>query len=153
MGVNWDWSKSLGIYHCRCCWCCRPCGNLSYAEFLLELQSWVPYLKSDFFPDEVQFSSVQSLSRVWLFATPWTAARQAFLSITKPPEFTQTHVHWVGDAMQPSHPLSSPSSPASNPSQHQDLFQWVSSLHQVAKVLESKLQHQFFQWTLRTDLL
>ena len=48
-------------------------------------------------------------------------------------EFTQTHVHWVGDAIQPSHPLSSPSSPALNLSQHQGLFQWVSSSHEVAK--------------------
>ena len=51
------------------------------------------------------------------------------------PEFTQTHVHWVGDAIQPSHPVSSPSPPAPNPSQHQGLFQWVNSLHEVAKVL------------------
>ena len=65
------------------------------------------------------------------------------------PEFTQTHVHWVGDAIQPSHPLSSPSPPAFNLSQHQGLFQWVSSLHQVAKVLEFQLQHQSFQWTPR----
>ena len=150
-----------------------------------------------------QFSSVQLLSHVWLFPTPWTAARQASLSITnserlqklmsigsvmpfnhlilcrpfssslqlsqnqfqlqfsrslvsdslwphelqhaKPPvhhqhpEFTQTHVHWVGDAIQPSHPLSSPSPPALTPSQHQDLFQWVNSLHEVAKVLEFQL--------------
>ena len=50
------------------------------------------------------------------------------------PEFTQTHVHWVGDAIQPSHPLLSPSPPAHNPSQHQSLFQWVNSSHQVAKV-------------------
>ena len=50
------------------------------------------------------------------------------------PESTQTHVHWVGDAIQPSHPLSSPSSPALNLSQHQGLFKWVSSSHQVAKV-------------------
>ena len=57
------------------------------------------------------------------------------------PESTQTHVHWVGDAIQPSHPLSSPSPPAPNPSQHQGLFQWVSSSHQVAKVLEFQLQH------------
>ena len=71
----------------------------------------------------------------------------------QPLEFTQTHVHWVGDAIQPSHPLSSPSPPASNPSQHQGLFQWVSSLHEVAKVLEFKLQHQSFHWTPRTDLL
>ena len=54
-------------------------------------------------------------------------------------EFTQTHVHWVSDAIQPSHPLSSPSSPAPNPSQHQSLFQWVNSSHQVAKVLEFQL--------------
>ena len=69
------------------------------------------------------------------------------------PEFTQTHVHQVGDAIQPSHPLSSPSPPAPNPSQHQGLFQWVNSSHEVAKVLEFQLQHQSFQWTPRTDLL
>ena len=68
------------------------------------------------------------------------------------PEFIQTHVHWVGDATQPSHPLSSPSPPALNLSQHQGLFQWVSSLHQVAKGLEFQLQHQSFQWIYRTDL-
>ena len=67
-------------------------------------------------------------------------------------EFTQTHVYWVGDAIQPSHPLSSPSPPALNLSQHQGLFKWVSSLHQVAKVLEFQLQRQSFQWT-PTDLL
>ena len=55
------------------------------------------------------------------------------------PESTQTHVHWVGDAIQPSHPLSSPSPPALNPSQHQGLFQWVNSLPEVAKVLEFQL--------------
>ena len=69
------------------------------------------------------------------------------------PEFTQTHVHWVGDAIQPSHPLSSPSPPAFNLSQHQGLFQWVSSSHQVVKVLEFQLQHQSCQWTFRTDCL
>ena len=55
------------------------------------------------------------------------------------PEFTQTHVHWVGDAIQPSHPLLSPSPPAPNPSQHQSFFQWVNSSHEVAKVLEFQL--------------
>ena len=68
-------------------------------------------------------------------------------------KFTQTHVHWVGDAIQPSHPLSSPSSPTFNLSQHQGLFQWVSSLCQVAKVLEYQLHHQSFQWIFRTDFL
>ena len=66
---------------------------------------------------------------------------------------TQTHVHWISDAIQPSHPLLSPSPPALNLSQHQGLFQWVSSSHQVAKVLEFQLQHQSYQWTPRTDLL
>ena len=61
------------------------------------------------------------------------------------PEFTQTHAYRVGDAIQPSHPLSSPSPPAPNPSQHQALFQWVNSSHEVAKVLEFQLQHQSFQ--------
>ena len=69
------------------------------------------------------------------------------------PEFTETHVHRVSDAIQSSHPLSSPSPPATNLSQHQDLFQWVNSSHEVAKVLEFQLQHQSFQWTPRTDLL
>ena len=71
-------------------------------------------------------SSVQSHSHVQLSATPWTAPRQASLS-------TQTHVHWVSNAIQPSHLLLSPSPPAFNPSQHQGLFQWVSSSHHVAK--------------------
>ena len=57
------------------------------------------------------------------------------------PEFTQTHVHWVSDDIQPSHPLPSSSPPSFNLSQHQGLFQWVSSSHQVAKVLEFQLQH------------
>ena len=68
-------------------------------------------------------------------------------------EFTQTHVHWVGDAIQLPHPLSSPFPPAFNLSQHQGLFKWVSSSHQVAKVLEFQIQHRSFQWTFRTDFL
>ena len=68
-------------------------------------------------------------------------------------EFTQTRVHWVGDAIQPSHPRPSPSPPAFNLSQPQGLFKWVSSSHQMAKVLEFQLQHQSFQWIFRTDLL
>ena len=60
---------------------------------------------------------------------------------------------WVGDAIQPSHPLASPSPPSFNLSQHQGLFKWVSFLHQVAKILEFQLQHQSFQWIFRTDFL
>ena len=69
------------------------------------------------------------------------------------PEFTQTHANWVGDAIQQSDPLLSPSPPNFNLSQHQDLFQWVSSLHQVAKVLELPFQHQSCRWIFRTDFL
>ena len=69
------------------------------------------------------------------------------------PAFTQTRVHWVGNATQPSHPLSSPFPPAFNLSQHQGLFQGVSSLHQVAEGLKFQLQHQSFQRTPRADLL
>ena len=68
-------------------------------------------------------------------------------------EFTQTHVHQVGDAIQPSHPLLSPSPPVPNPSQHQGRFQRVNSLHEVSKVLEFQLQHQSFQGTPGTDIL
>ena len=69
------------------------------------------------------------------------------------PQLTQTHVHWVGDAIQPSHPLSSPSPPTFNLSQHQGLFQLISSLHQVAKLLALQLQHQSFQWIFKMDFL
>ena len=99
---------------------------------------------------KLQFSSVQSLSHVQLCdsmnrSTPGLPVHYQL------PEFTQTHVHWVSDAIQPSHPLSPPSPPVFNLSQHQGLFHWVSSLYQVAKVLEFQLQHQAFQWTPRTD--
>ena len=90
------------------------------------------------------FNSLQSLSRVRLFVTPWTTARQASLSITNSWSLLKTYVHWVGDTIQPPHPLSSPSPPNFNLSQHQDLFKWVSSSNQVAKVLEFQLQHQSF---------
>ena len=68
------------------------------------------------------------------------------------PEFFQTHVHWVGDAIQPSHSLSPPSPPVLNLSQHQSLLQ-DASLHQVTKVLELQLQHWSFQWIFRVDFL
>ena len=82
---------------------------------------------------------VQSLSHVWLLVTPWTIASQAPLSSTIS-EFAQIHVHWANDVILPSHPLPNPSPFAFNVSQHQGLFQWVISSHQVAQVLE--LQHQ-----------
>ena len=102
---------------------------------------------------QVQFISVQLLSRMWLFAAPWNRSMPGLPVHHQLPEFTQTHVHRVSDTIQLSHPLSSPSPPAPKPSQHQGLFQWVNSSHEVAKVLEFQPQHQSFQWTSRIDLL
>ena len=91
----------------------------------------------------VQFSSVPQLCPI-----PWDPMDHSTPGLPvhhQIPESTQTHIHWVGDAIQSSHPLLSPSPPAFNLSQHQGLFKWVSSSHQVAKVLEFQLQHQPFQ--------
>ena len=90
------------------------------------------------------FSSVQSLSRVRLYE-PMDCSTPGLPVHHQLPELAQTHVHRVGDAIQPSHPLSSPSPPALNLSQHQSLFKQVSSSHQVAKGLEFQLQYEFFQ--------
>ena len=79
---------------------------------------------------------VQSPSHLWLFAPPWTVARQASRSFTISQSLLKLNVHWVGDASQPSHSLSPPSPPAFNLSQDQSLLQWVGSSHQVAKVLK-----------------
>ena len=96
--------------------------------------------------------SVQSLSCVWL-CDPMDCSIPGFPVHHQLLELTQTHDHCVGDIIQPSHPLSSPSPPAFSLSQHQGLFKWLSSSHQVAKVLEFQLQHQSFQWIFRSDFL
>ena len=103
-----------------------------------------------------QFSSVQSNrtdSVCPALCNPMDCSTPGLPVHHQLPEFIQTHVHRVGDAIQPSHPLSSPSPPALNLSQHKGLFKWVSSSHQVAKVLEFQLQHQSSLWVFRTDLL
>ena len=84
---------------------------------------------------------------------PMNYSMPGFLVLHHLPKFSQTHVHWIGDAIQPSHLLLPPSLLALNLSQHQGLYQWVSSLHQVAKLLELQLQHQSFQWVFRVDFL
>ena len=93
----------------------------------------------------VQSVSQFSLSVVSNSLRPMNRSMPGFPLHHQLPEFTQTHVHLVSDAIQPSHPLSSPSPPAPNPSQHQGLFQWVNSSHEVAKVLEfQKTRKQSF---------
>ena len=129
---------------------CPLCSSLSFVvivivkgisfRWIFSLLSKLPY----------QFSSVAwsylTLCDSMDCSTPGFPVHHQLLGLA------QTHVHWVGDAIQPSHPLSSPS-PAFNLSQPQGLFQWVSSSHHVAKVLEFQLQHQSFQWIFRTDFL
>ena len=124
---------------------------LSLATISAFLKSVSALQISSFVSFPFQFSSVTQLC-----LTPWNPTNCSMPGLPvhyQFPEFTQTHVHWVSDAIQPSHPLLSPSPPAPNLSWHQGLFKWVSSLHQVGKVLEFQLQHQSFQWTPRTDLL
>ena len=99
----------------------------------------------------VQFSSVTQLCPT--LCNPMDCSMPGLPVHHQLPELAQTHVHRVGDAIQPSHPLSFPSPPAFNLSQHQGLFQCISFLHQVAKVLEFQLQHQSFQWIFRIDFL
>ena len=92
----------------------------------------------------VQFSSVAQACPT--LCNPMNCRTPGFPIHHQLLELAQIHIHWVDDAILPSHPWSSPSPPAFNLSQHQGLFQWVSSSHQVAKVLEFQLQHQSFQW-------
>ena len=127
------------------------------------------YLSRDYIGCEKKW---KLLSCVKIFATPWTtpsvnSVTQSCPTLCNPMdcrmpgfpilhqilELAQTHVHRVSDTIQPSHPLLFPSPPALNLSQHQGLFKWVSSSHQVAKGLEFQFQHQSFQWTFRTDFL
>ena len=99
----------------------------------------------------IQFSSAAQSCPSLYYPMDWN--RQGFPVQHKLPELAQTHVHQVGDAIQPSHPLLSPSPPAFYITKHQGLFQWVSSSHQVAKELGFQLQQKSFQWILRADFL
>ena len=123
-------------------------------------RTWTEFIAMLWFDSQITFSaslvsqSISSVAQSCLtLCNPMDCSMPRFPVHHQLPEFTQTHVHWVGDAIQSSHPQSSPSPPAFNLSQHQDLFKWVSSSHQVAEVLEFQLQHQSFQWIFRTDFL
>ena len=152
-GEAW-WLQSMGSQRVKHDW-----ETNAFTLFTRRTDLWLPRWRTGQgrmdWEFEVQFSSVQLLSRGQLCvsmnrSTPGLPIHHQL------PEFTHTHIHRVGDAIQPSHPLSSPSPLAPNPSQHQSLFQWVNSSHEVAKVLEFQLQHHSFQWMMegpRTDLL
>ena len=142
-------TEHCGLITAMCYWLLH-CAEL----FLIVLQVCPSYC--NLFVCFNQFSFLEKYSSVTescpTLCNPMDYSTPGFSVHHQPSEPAQTHVHRVGDAIQPSHPLSSPSL-AFDLSQHQGLFQWVSSLHQVARVLELQLQHQSFQWTFRTDFL
>ena len=109
-------------------------GSSSLCNTVSELSTWSPCIfQVSYLRSSVQFISVaQSCLTI---CNPINRSTPGLLVHHQLPQFTQTHIHWVSDAIQPSHPLSSPSPPMFNLSQHQGLFKWVSSLHQVTKVL------------------
>ena len=116
---------------------------------ILIIQSW---LENDWI--NWQISSVQFSRSVMSDSLRPHESQHARPPCSSPtPRLHSTHVHQVSDAIQPSHPRSSPSPPAPNPSQHKSLFQWVNSLHEVAKVLDFQLYHHSFQRNPRVDLL
>ena len=131
---------------------------MSVFVWLISLNVSTLYIHFCFSNGENQFlwlyvsQSIQLLSCVPL-CNPMNCSTPGFPVHHQFPELAQTHVHQVSDAIQPSHPLSFLSPPAFNLSQQQSLFKWVSSSHQVAKVLELQLQYQSFQWIFRTDFL
>ena len=129
--------------------CATPTSCLCHRILLLDCPMYT--ILGYIFKEKIQFSSVTQSCLT--LCNPMNCSTPGLPVHHQLPEFTQTHVHRVGDTIQPSHPLSSPFPPAPNPSQHQSLFQWVNSSHEVAKVLEFQLQHQSFQRTPRTDLL
>ena len=142
------WLLSLKLFYIRYDMNCLAIkkGNLDIILYYLSIK----YGRWDLLCS-VQFSSIAQLCPT--LCNSMVCSMPGFPVHHQLPELTQTHVRWVGDTIQPSLPLSSPSPPAFNLSQHQSLFQWVSSLHQVAKVLEFQLQHQSFQWIFRTEFL
>ena len=161
--IKWPWNEvTTGLYILRVSFPLNPVGltivilvsgNLTYALKTPHLLSFTAVIRLNFiFPScSVQFSSVTQLCLT--LCDPMNRRTPGLLVHHQLPKSTQTHVQWVGNDIQPPHPLSSPSLPALNLSQHQGLFKWVRSLHSVAKVLEFQLQHQSFQWAPRTDLL
>ena len=128
-----------------------PCLQVLHSNFYNTLFFVAAFLYLKWYLLDIQFSSVTKLCPT--LCNPMDYSIPGLPVHHQLPEFAQTHVHWVGDAIQSSHSLSSPSPLAFSPSQHRGLFQWVSSSHEMAKVLELQLHHQYFQWIFRTDFL
>ena len=144
-------SNSHSPQHCRPSFMLLILRELYWIFFFFFFLHWILIIDFPSSSLTVQFSSVAQSCPTLCDTMDYSMADLPFHQQLQ--EFTQTHVHWVGDAIQLSHPLLSPSPPAFNHSQNQGFFQWVSSLHQGPKVLQFQLQHQSSQWILRTDLL
>ena len=122
----------------------------SSPSFLLSALHWLDCKTSSFAaPISVQFSHSVLSDSLW----PHGLQHARHPCPSPNHDLAQTHVHRVSEAIQQSHPLLSPFPPIFNLSQHQGLFQWLSSSHKVSNVLEFQLQHQSFQWIFRTDFL
>ena len=135
--VDWQWWQSIGFQRVKHDLATKP-----------QVSLWLgPKLQKQYLTciSSVQFSSVAQSCLT--LCNPMNCSTLGLPVHHQLPEFTQTHIHRVGDAIQPSHPLLSPSPPAPKTSQHQGLFQRVNSSREVAKILEFQLQHQSFQWT------
>ena len=130
--ILWDW----GLLTCEMCPASCQASGLITNGWAHQVLSWFSVAKSD-----------MTLHNLMDCSKPGFPVHHQLL------ELVQTHVHRVDEAIQPSHPLLSPSPPVFHLSQHQGLFKWVSSSHQVVKILELQLQHQSFQWMFRTDFL
>ena len=150
----WKLLQRLWVKEWKCWWPRLPNHVTHVYKIILEQCHPLLHYLDPFNTEEItwfQFSSVAQLCPT--LCDPMNCSIPGLPVYHQLQEFTQTHVHWVGDAIQPSHPLSSPSPPVLKLSQHQGLFKWVNSSHQVDKGLEFQLQHQSFQWTPRTGLL
>ena len=155
-----EWENSMGhlkgqVVRMKWNQICRSTWNLSSLFFCNT--SWPLSREGEERPKREADNSrsgvvVQLPSCIWL-CDPMDCSSPGLSILHCLLEFPQIHVRWVSDAIQPSHPLLSPSPPALNLSQHQGLFQWVGSSHQVAKVWELQLQHQSFQWVFRLDFV
>ena len=147
----------------HCCWVCSPCQSMAVFSSMFEENKTANLKKINPHLCSLDYLQIPKIWRQPKWPLIVAIQQQKVVSncdfmdcstlgssfLHHLPEFAQTHVHWVSDTIQPSHPLLPASPPAFNFSQHQGLFQSVGSSHEVAKVLELQLQHQSFQWIFR----
>ena len=151
----------------HCCWVCSPCQSMAVFSSMFEENKTANLKKINPHLCSLDYLQIPKIWRQPKWPLIVASQQQKVVSncdfmdcstlgssfLHHLPEFAQTHVHWVSDTIQPSHPLLPASPPAFNFSQHQGLFQSVGSSHEVAKVLELQLQHQSFPWIFRIGFL